>query len=209
MSLCTSWKAAKKKLKNNCAQAWKRSSIFIPISEIYLALPGGQQHHLTVAKEDKESVAVRAATMEDCGSILDCLALAFAPYRDAYTPDAYLDTVLTPDSMRTRMAQMSIFVAESAGGRVVGTIACKALDGGRGHLRGMAVRPEWHGSGVSACLLKRAEEELRKAGCTRITLNTTEPLKRALRFYEKYGFQPTGRHGSFFGMTLFEYRKPL
>jgi GNAT superfamily N-acetyltransferase len=73
----------------------------------------------------------------------------------------------------------------------------------------MAVRPEWHGSGVSASLLKKAEEELRKAGCSTITLNTTEPLKRASHFYEKYGFRPTGKVGSFFGMSLFEYSKAV
>jgi N-acetylglutamate synthase-like GNAT family acetyltransferase len=155
------------------------------------------------------SIAVRAANSEDCEGILECLALAFAPYREAYTAEAFQDTVLTSETILKRMGQMSIFVATLESGQIVGTIACKLMDRGRGHLRGMAVRPEWHGSGVSACLLKKAEEELRKAGCTTITLNTTEPLKRASHFYEKYGFRPTGRVGSFFGMSLFEYSKAV
>jgi N-acetylglutamate synthase-like GNAT family acetyltransferase len=155
------------------------------------------------------SIAVRAATSEDCEGILECLALAFAPYREAYTAEAFQDTVLTSETILKRMAQMSVFVATVESGELVGTIACKLMDGGRGHLRGMAVRPEWHGSGVSACLLKKAEEELQKAGCTTITLNTTEPLKRASHFYEKYGFRPTGKVGSFFGMSLFEYSKAV
>jgi N-acetylglutamate synthase-like GNAT family acetyltransferase len=155
------------------------------------------------------SIAVRAATSEDCEGILECLALAFAPYREAYTAEAFQDTVLTSETILKRMAQMFVFVATVESGDVVGTIACKLMDGGRGHLRGMAVRPEWHGSGVSACLLRKAEEELRKAGCTTITLNTTEPLKRASHFYEKYGFRPTGKVGSFFGMSLVEYSKAV
>ena len=155
------------------------------------------------------SIAVRAATCEDCEGILECLALAFAPYREAYTAEAFQDTVLTSETILKRMAQMFVFVATVESGDVVGTIACKLMDGRRGHLRGMAVRPEWHGSGVSACLLKKAEEELRNAGCTTITLNTTEPLKRASHFYEKYGFRPTGKVGSFFGMSLFEYSKAV
>jgi N-acetylglutamate synthase-like GNAT family acetyltransferase len=155
------------------------------------------------------SIAVRAATSEDCEGILECLALAFAPYREAYTAEAFQDTVLTSETILKRMAQMFVFVATVESGDVVGTIACKLMDGVRGHLRGMAVRPEWHGSGVSACLLRKAEEELRKAGCTTITLNTTEPLKRASHFYEKYGFRPTGKVGSFFGMSLFEYSKAV
>jgi N-acetylglutamate synthase-like GNAT family acetyltransferase len=141
-------------------------------------------------------IAVRAATSEDCEGILECLALAFAPYREAYTAEAFQDTVLTSETLLKRMAQMFVFVATVESGDVVGTIACKLMGGSRGHLRGMAVRPEWQGSGVSASLLKKAEEELRKAGCSTITLNTTEPLKRASHFYEKHGFRPTGKVGS-------------
>ena len=157
----------------------------------------------------KNSITIRGATTADCGGILECLALAFAPYRDAYTPEAFLDTVLTAETILERMAQMSIYVAMAGSGAVLGTIACKVMDGGRGHLRGMAVRPQWHGSGLSASLLKRVEEELRNAGCTRITLNTTEPLKRASHFYEKHGFRPTGKVGPFFGMSLFEHSKAV
>ena len=159
-------------------------------------------------KQD-DAFTIRAAEAGDGEGILECLALAFAPYQQAYTPDAFLDTVLTPKTVLERMAQMSIFVATDESGKVVGTIACKVMEHGRGHLRGMAVRPEFQGSGLSGRLLDTAQEELRNSGCKRITLNTTEPLKRATRFYQKYGFQPTGKNGSFFGMSLFEYSKSI
>jgi N-acetylglutamate synthase-like GNAT family acetyltransferase len=166
-------------------------------------------HHSYVAQQNEDGFAIRAARHQDCAGILECLGLAFAPYREAYTPEAFRDTVLTPETVLNRMAQMSIFVATAESGEVVGTIACKVLDGARGHLRGMAVRPEWHGSGLSAALLKRAEEELRNSGCKTVTLNTTEPLKRASHFYEKHGFRATSRLGSLYGMTLFEYSKSI
>ena len=102
---------------------------------------------------------------------------------------------------------MDIFVAVHTNGSVIGTIGCKVEHEGEGHLRGMAVKPEWQGWCLAADLLARAEEELRNAGCSTITLNTTQPLRRAVRFYEKHGYQPTGRVGDFFGMPLFEYRK--
>jgi N-acetylglutamate synthase-like GNAT family acetyltransferase len=159
--------------------------------------------------KQEDAFTIRAAEPGDGKGILECLALAFAPYQQAYTPDAFLDTVLTPKTVLERMAQMSIFVATNQSGKVVGTIACKVVEHGRGHLRGMAVRPEFQGSGLSGRLLNTAEEELRRSGCKRITLNTTEPLKRATRFYQKYGFQPTGKTGSFFGMSLFEYSKSI
>jgi N-acetylglutamate synthase-like GNAT family acetyltransferase len=162
-----------------------------------------------MSKPLKTSFTIRNATHKDCAGILECLRLAFAPYRESYTPEAYLDTVLTSETFRHRLSDMSVFVATGTSGEVVGTIACKILEGGEGHLRGMAVHPEWQGSGVSTCLLERAEDELRKAGCRTVTLDTTEPLKRATRFYERNGFQRTGKIGRFFGMPLFEYSKSL
>jgi ribosomal protein S18 acetylase RimI-like enzyme len=68
----------------------------------------------------------------------------------------------------------------------------------------MAVHPAWNGTGLSNSLLLTAENELRKAGCKIITLDTTEPLNRAIRFYEKIGFRPTGKIGRFYGMPLLE-----
>jgi hypothetical protein len=46
-------------------------------------------------------------------------------------------------------------------------------------------------------------------GCARLTLDTTEPLKRATRFYERNDFRPSGVVSDFFGMPLFEYIKDL
>jgi GNAT superfamily N-acetyltransferase len=160
-------------------------------------------------KPPKHSFAIRKAADEDCAAILECLRSAFAPYRENYTPEAFLDTVLTPDAFRHRLSEMSVVVATSTPGEVVGTIAYKVLVGGEGHLRGMAVCPEWRGTGLSTSLLETAEDELRTAGCKTITLDTTEPLRRAIRFYERNGYRPTGKIGCFFGMPLFEYSKTI
>src|SRR5205807_10201216 len=55
----------------------------------------------------KSSAAVsshlrRNATYEDCSAILECLRPAFAPYRESYTPEAFLDTVLSPETLAIR-----------------------------------------------------------------------------------------------------------
>jgi GNAT superfamily N-acetyltransferase len=152
---------------------------------------------------------IRRATGEESAEILECLASAFAPFRESYTPDGFLDTVLSPDTLAQRLKDMDVFVALRADGGIIGTISCKVEHTGDGHLRGMAVRPQWQGSSLAAELLARAENELRNAGCSTLTLGTTQPLRRAVRFYEKHGFQPTGRVGNFFGMPLCEYRKHL
>ena len=157
----------------------------------------------------KQSFTIRRATLADGAAILECLLTAFVPYRESYTAEAFSDTTLTPDTLRHRLSDMSVVVATSTSGEVVGTVAYKVLESGEGHLRGMAVHPEWHGSGLSASLLETAEDELSKAGCKTITLDTTEPLNRAIRFYEKNGFRPTGKIGRFFGMPLIEFSKPI
>jgi ribosomal protein S18 acetylase RimI-like enzyme len=153
------------------------------------------------------SPVIRRATEEDSPAILDCLRAAFEPYRDQYTHGAFTDTVLTAESIRQRLAHMRVFVAISDSNELVGTIGCGVLDTGEGHIRGMAVRPAWHGSGVAGQLLKSAESELRQEKCARIRLDTTGPLQQAVRFYEKHGFRASGRVSDFFGMPLFEYLK--
>jgi GNAT superfamily N-acetyltransferase len=90
----------------------------------------------------------------------------------------------------------------------VGTIAC-CISGQLGHLRGMAVLPEWQGHSIAQQLLLQAEDDLHAAGCCRITLDTTAPLQRAMRFYERNGYRPSGNTTDFFGMPLYEFVKEL
>ena len=164
------------------------------------------------------SISIRKATNDDIPGILACLRAAFEEFRNLYTPAGFLDTVLTPETLRERLKSMAVFVAVNSGNQnnrftglpsVVGTIACNVVSAGEGHLRGMAVLPELRGAGVAAELLSCAEEELRGRNCTRVTLDTTEPLQRAMRFYEKNGYQRSGKVSDFFGMPLFEYYKRL
>jgi GNAT superfamily N-acetyltransferase len=153
--------------------------------------------------------SIRRAIDPDRGGILHCLHSAFAQFESSYTNEGFSDTVLTDEALAERLKSMSLFVAVNELGEIVGTIGCASLGNGEGHLRGMAVLPEWQGSGVAAELLESAESELRDLGCRRVTLDTTAPLKRAMRFYERHGYKPTGKVGDFFGMPLYEYAKEL
>jgi len=152
-------------------------------------------------------MTIRSATGADCDEILACLRSAFEPYKTRYTPAAYNDTVLTRESLLARMKDMSIFVAVTDAGEVIGTIACHVRGEGEGHLRGMAVDPLWQGRGISQQLLVRAESEIHTRNCNRITLDTTEYLQRAIHFYERNGYRASGKVSDFFGMPLYEYIK--
>lgn len=154
-------------------------------------------------------VSIRRATERDAEGILDCLRSAFEPYRAAYTAEGFTDTVLTSGSIHQRFDQMSVFVATDEAGQIVGTIGGAVIARGESHVRGMAVRPSWQGRGVAEKLLETVESELAERGCRRISLDTTEPLKRAVAFYEKNGFRSSGKITDFFGMRLFEYVKTV
>ncbi|HYV20953.1 MAG TPA: GNAT family N-acetyltransferase [Verrucomicrobiae bacterium] len=151
------------------------------------------------------TISIRPATPRDAPGILECLQAAFEPYRAQYTPEGFRDTTLDPELLRRRLDSMTVLVAAEHD-KVVGTVAF-SLEGTEGHLRGMAVLPERQGSDIAAALLSRAEADLRARGCTRLTLDTTEPLERAARFYRRRGFAPTGHVGDFFGMRLHEYAR--
>jgi ribosomal protein S18 acetylase RimI-like enzyme len=118
--------------------------------------------------------------------------------------------VLSAETIKHRMKNMKIFVAEvQTSGAIIGTVACNLVSREEGHLRGMAVLSSYRGSEVAQHLLETAEAELRAQKCIRITLDTTEPLTRAINFYRRNGFRPSGRVTDFFGMPLYEYTKDL
>jgi ribosomal protein S18 acetylase RimI-like enzyme len=155
------------------------------------------------------SITIRKANSTDSRGVVECLQEAFAAYREMYTPGAYRDTVVGPEALENRLASMCVFVATSMSGEVVGTVACHVIGPDEGHIRGMAVRPAWHGVDAAGQLIRAVESELRDRGCTRITLDATHPLQRAMRFYEKQGFRRSGRVSDFFGMEVVEFVKSI
>jgi ribosomal protein S18 acetylase RimI-like enzyme len=150
---------------------------------------------------------VRPARAADEQGIHRCLLVAFDPYREQYTPGAFADTVPELEGVRGRLAEMTVLVAEAPGGEIVGTLSFDRPSEGEGHLRGMAVLPEFQGKGIATSMLEAAQLVLRRSGCVRVSLETTVPLQRAIRFYEKNGFLPSGETWDFFGMPLREYVK--
>ena len=159
------------------------------------------------------SIRVRPAAAGDVDAVRACLLAAFEPYRADYTRGAFLDTVPDPEAIARRLREMTLLVATSGAAagaaRVVGTIGHLVVEPGAGHLRGMAVLPAFQGQGVAERLLAAAEADLAARGCRRVTLDTTRPLARAIRFYERLGYRPTGMVADFHGMPLFEYAKRL
>jgi ribosomal protein S18 acetylase RimI-like enzyme len=152
-------------------------------------------------------IEIRPADHADAPAISECLAEAFAPHRTEYTSAAFADTVLSDETLHVRLQQMHVLVA-TVDRRIVGTVS-GVCNSGEGHLRGLAVLPAWCSLGVATKLLAAIETWLASRGCQRITLDTTLPLKAAMKFYEKNGYRRSGNIADFFGMPLLEYMKQL
>lgn len=152
---------------------------------------------------------IRPALVSDAEEIHECLRVAFARFLDSYSREAFLDTVPTVESVRDRMHHMALFVAEDRNRKVIGTVGFYLKSPQEGFIRGMAVVPDWQGKGVAQRLLATAESEVVASGCSRVGLDTTDPLERAIHFYEKQGYRRTGHIEDFFGMPLHEFTKEL
>jgi hypothetical protein len=65
-------------------------------------------------------VFVRKATSTDASGILASLSAAFEAYRQSYTPAAFVNTILTTETIQGRFEEMTIFVAREKSGEIVG-----------------------------------------------------------------------------------------
>ncbi len=151
----------------------------------------------------------RLARESDVPGILECLRSAFGPYRSEYTVRAYRDTTLTQASAYRRLMDMAVWVVVGRDGTILATLSWARESSRTAHLRGMAVDPSWQGTGIAQQLLDRVVAEIEGEGIEEITLDTTLPLRRAARFYERNGFRRSGRVRDYFGIPLIEYRREV
>lgn len=79
-------------------------------------------------------------------------------------------------------------------GRPVGCGALKALDRDTGEIKRMWVAPEARGLGVARRLLAALEAEARRAGLSRIRLDTNRALTEAQALYRKSGYREVARY---------------
>ncbi|MFX1279349.1 MAG: GNAT family N-acetyltransferase [Promethearchaeota archaeon] len=151
---------------------------------------------------------IRKAEIKDAKRIHEVILAAFEQYRYFYSPEGFADTVMSEAMAVERIKRTTIYIAEDQSGEIIGTIGWKKVSKEEGHIRGMAVHPNFQGKKSPATdLLKMVEIDALSEGCSFLTLDTTEVLERAQNFYRKNGFAKTGKTGDFFGATIFEFKK--
>jgi hypothetical protein len=63
-----------------------------------------------MSTQSQRSFTIRRADSNDGEAIVACLAAAFAPYCNSYTPAAFTDTVLDSRLVQHRLRELSVFV---------------------------------------------------------------------------------------------------
>jgi len=80
--------------------------------------------------------------------------------------------------------------------QVIGTVGLKDMGENIAKLKRMFVVSDLHGKGVGEALLNYALNHAKAQGFTKIILNTNEHMTRAHHFYEKHGFEHSGKTGT-------------
>lgn len=120
-------------------------------------------------------------------------ALQRAIYADYATPE---DEMRHDDAHRDTKCQHARFVAEAAGGMVVGSAEHDQWPGRyhpRKFLGSVGVHPAWEGRGVGRALWAKVEEALRPLDPLSVSCYVREQAERGRRFAEAQGFREERR----------------
>ena len=130
---------------------------------------------------------IRLATTADLSEIATLMHDSFVEYRNLYTEAAFLATTPTAEKIAERIMEGPVWFAEHEGA-IIGTVSVVPR-GDDLYIRGMAVLPQARGLQLGQLLLKQVEEFARQRKYQRLVLSTTPFLLRAIRLYERAGFQ--------------------
>jgi len=153
-------------------------------------------------------IEIRLAIPSDAQSIASVLHAAFIEFEPIYTPGGFAATTPTAEQIEARWDEGPVWIALQ-NGLIVGTLS--AVPTGESlYVRSMAVLPQARGHHIGERLLDEIETYAREHGHIRLYLSTTPFLDRAIRLYEKYGFQckDTGPQ-DLFGTPIFSMEKHL
>jgi len=159
-------------------------------------------------KRDVSGVVIRPAVAEDAAAIASVLLESFEEYRHLYTREGFEATTPARASVSGRIGEGPVWVA-LVDGAVVGTVSV-VPKGDALYVRGMGISPAARGRGIGELLLRRVEDFASERGFRRLFLSTTPFLARAIRLYERFGFERTGEGpDNLFGTPLFTMEKIL
>ena len=157
---------------------------------------------------NEPNIHIRRAAADDAWSIESVLHASFVEYESSYTAEAFAATTPTYEQIQHRMSEGPLWVALQ-GEAIVGTVSAVPKSEAV-NIRGMAILRTARGQRIGTLLLEQVEEYASGHGYKRLYLSTTPFLTRAIRLYERCGFQRSdeGPH-DLFGTPLFTMVKTL
>lgn len=124
-------------------------------------------------------VFVREMDWRDVPEVLKIERISFTtPWSEL----AFLKEISNTNSV----AKVAVFDGELAGYICAGYL----LD--EGHILNLAVHPDLRRRGIATVLVEKAINELRMNGCRFLFLEVRVSNIDAIKFYERFGFQPVG-----------------
>lgn len=154
------------------------------------------------------AIVIRKAATDEAPDIVSLLYESFAEYRSLYTVEGFAATAISQNEVTKRMREGPVLIA-TMNGSVVGTVAIVSK-GESLYIRGMAVHPSARGQRIGGQLLGYVEDLAISQGVRRLSLSTTPFLERAIRLYERFGFERTSEGPyDLHGTPLFTMEKLL
>jgi ribosomal protein S18 acetylase RimI-like enzyme len=154
------------------------------------------------------NVEIRRGVANDAAAIASILLRSFTEYQSLYTPAGFAATTPTSEQILERMQEGPLWVALHEG-TIVGTVSAVVQDGSL-YIRGMAVLPDARGLRLGELLLQEIQGFAAVMQIERLFLSTTPFLHRAIRLYQRFGFERTSdAPQDLFGTPLFVMEKLL
>lgn len=138
----------------------------------------------------EQDIQLRIATADDSVSISEVLRESFADYEPLYTREGFAATTPTSDEIKERFENEGRTWVAIHDEKIVGTVSV-VPKGEALYIRSMAVSPKARGKRIGELLLNEIENFAIEHDCEVLILSTTPFLLRAIRLYEKFGFERT------------------
>jgi ribosomal protein S18 acetylase RimI-like enzyme len=156
----------------------------------------------------KDEVRIRDAERKDIQEINQVLSESFEPYQKDYTEEAYNATVIPPDEIETPIndpeIEMLVVLCEND---IAGTATINLQGKEDLYIGSTGVRPTAQGKGIGKRIFEKIQRRAGQKGCKTMSLECFEPLKSAIKLYQRFGFKRTGRKRAYDGIEIFEMKK--
>lgn len=156
----------------------------------------------------KGVVKIKRAVREEVQEIHRVLSESFEPYRRSYTQEAYNVTVVSSEEIQKRIDDPEIEVLVAVcDDKIIGTATINLQAKEELYIASMGVRPATQGKGTGRRILEEIQRRAKQKKCKTISLECYEPLKSAIKLYERFGFRRTGRKRAYHGIEIFQMKK--